>query len=133
DRCRERPQKPRISCCRREPEIRSTPHDRFACSVRQRAFACGAPRAKLPGLAPAQSAAHLLLWASQSAPKATENAGESGTMDAEALATLVFGLIGGLGIFLLGMKNLSDGMQAVAGSSLRRMIAAVTNNRLLAA
>src|SRR5690606_31732276 len=36
-------------------------------------------------------------------------------------------------IFLLGMKNLSDGMQAVAGSSLRRMIAAVTNNRLLAA
>lgn len=54
-------------------------------------------------------------------------------MDAEALATLVFGLIGGLGIFLLGMKNLSDGMQAVAGSSLRRMIAAVTNNRLLAA
>ncbi len=53
-------------------------------------------------------------------------------MDAEALATLIFGLVGGLGIFLLGMKNLSDGMQAVAGSSLRRMIAAVTNNRFLA-
>ncbi len=53
-------------------------------------------------------------------------------MELEALTKLIFGLIGGLGIFLLGMKNMSDGMQAVAGSSLRRMIAAVTNNRFLA-
>ncbi|MCH2202683.1 MAG: Na/Pi cotransporter family protein [Fuerstiella sp.] len=30
------------------------------------------------------------------------------------------------------MKNMSDGMQAVAGTSLRRMISAVTNNRILA-
>jgi len=30
------------------------------------------------------------------------------------------------------MKNMSDGMQAVAGSSLRRLIGAVTNNRLMA-
>lgn len=42
-------------------------------------------------------------------------------------------LIGGLGIFLFGMKSMSDGMQAVAGSSLRRMISAVTNNRYMAA
>ncbi|MCA9178489.1 MAG: Na/Pi cotransporter family protein [Planctomycetales bacterium] len=41
-------------------------------------------------------------------------------------------IIGGLGLFLLGMKNMSEGMQAVAGSSLRRMIGAVTNHRLLA-
>ncbi len=41
-------------------------------------------------------------------------------------------LVGGLGIFLLGMKNMSDGMQAVAGSSLRRLIGAVTNHRILA-
>ncbi|MFV0443095.1 MAG: Na/Pi cotransporter family protein [Planctomycetaceae bacterium] len=53
-------------------------------------------------------------------------------MDGESLAKLIFGLVGGLGIFLLGMKNMSEGMQAVAGSSLRRMIAAVTNNRFLA-
>ena len=45
---------------------------------------------------------------------------------------LSFGLIGGLGIFLLGMKNMSDGMQAVAGASLRRLIGFVTNNRFLA-
>ena len=41
-------------------------------------------------------------------------------------------LVGGLGIFLLGMKNMSEGTQAVAGNSLRRLISAVTNNRLLA-
>jgi phosphate:Na+ symporter len=45
---------------------------------------------------------------------------------------LAFELIGGLGLFLLGMKNMSEGMQAVAGSSLRRMISAVTTNRFLA-
>lgn len=53
-------------------------------------------------------------------------------MDASALTQLVFELIGGLGIFLLGMKYMSEGMQAVAGNSLRRMIAAVTTNRLFA-
>lgn len=41
-------------------------------------------------------------------------------------------LVGGLGIFLLGMKSMSDGMQAVAGPALRRLIGAVTNNRFLA-
>lgn len=41
-------------------------------------------------------------------------------------------LVGGLGLFLLGMKNMSEGMQAVAGASLRRIISVVTHNRLLA-
>ncbi|MEQ8853959.1 MULTISPECIES: Na/Pi cotransporter family protein [Gimesia] len=41
-------------------------------------------------------------------------------------------LIGGLGIFLLGMKYMSQGLQSIAGASLRRLIGAVTNNRLLA-
>jgi phosphate:Na+ symporter len=45
---------------------------------------------------------------------------------------LSFGLLGGLGIFLLGMKHMSDGMQAVAGASLRRLISIVTNNRFMA-
>ena len=53
-------------------------------------------------------------------------------MELEALMNLLFGLMGGLGIFLLGMKNMSDGMQAVAGASLRRLIGLVTNNRFLA-
>ncbi len=41
-------------------------------------------------------------------------------------------VIGGLGIFLLGMKSMSEGLQAVAGAGLRRMIGAVTDNRVLA-
>lgn len=53
-------------------------------------------------------------------------------MNTSALVQLACELIGGLGIFLLGMKNMSDGMQAVAGNSLRRIISAVTDNRILA-
>ena len=45
---------------------------------------------------------------------------------------LVYIVIGGLGIFLLGMKSMSDGLQAVAGNRLRKMIAAVTSNRFSA-
>ena len=53
-------------------------------------------------------------------------------METEALIRLVCGLVGGLGLFLLGMKNMSDGLQAVAGASLRRLIGAVTGNRFAA-
>ena len=45
---------------------------------------------------------------------------------------MVMFTIGGLGLFMLGMKHMSEGMQAVAGNSLRRMISLVTDNRLLA-
>ncbi len=40
--------------------------------------------------------------------------------------------IGGLCLFLLGMKYLSDGIQAVAGDKMRKMIALVTDNRFAA-
>lgn len=53
-------------------------------------------------------------------------------MELASLFQLFCEILGGLGIFLLGMKSMSDGMQAVAGASLRRMIGAVTNNRYLA-
>ena len=53
-------------------------------------------------------------------------------MELAVLTKLIFTLIGGLGIFLLGMKSMSDGMQAVAGSRLRGMISLATNNRFLA-
>lgn len=45
---------------------------------------------------------------------------------------IAMSVIGGLGIFMLGMKNMSEGMQAVAGNSLRRLISLVTDNRVLA-
>jgi phosphate:Na+ symporter len=53
-------------------------------------------------------------------------------LDGSSLILLTGSLLGGLGIFLLGMKNMSEGMQAVAGDSLRKIIALVTNNRFLA-
>ena len=53
-------------------------------------------------------------------------------MNLASLAHLVGELVGGLGIFLLGMKFMSEGMQAVAGNSLRRLISTVTGNRFFA-
>jgi len=41
-------------------------------------------------------------------------------------------VVGGLGIFLLGMKYMSDGLQTIAGNRLRTLISAVTNNRFMA-
>jgi phosphate:Na+ symporter len=45
---------------------------------------------------------------------------------------MAMAVVGGLGLFMLGMKYMSEGMQAVAGNSLRRMISLVTDNRLMA-
>lgn len=41
-------------------------------------------------------------------------------------------MVGGLGIFLLGMRKLSDGLQTVAGPRLKKMVAMVTHNRFMA-
>lgn len=51
---------------------------------------------------------------------------------AVALIPMLMAVVGGLGIFMLGMKYMSEGMQAVAGGSLRRLISLVTDNRLTA-
>ena len=39
-------------------------------------------------------------------------------------------MLGGLGVFLLGMKHLSEGLQAVAGRELRRFMALATTHRI---
>ena len=44
--------------------------------------------------------------------------------------TILLCLLGGLGIFLLGMKQISDGLQAVAGPRMRKLVAAATSNRI---
>jgi len=44
---------------------------------------------------------------------------------------LIFGALGGLGLFLLGMKNMSEGLQKVAGDRLRNILEALTNNRIM--
>ncbi|MBN2414372.1 Na/Pi cotransporter family protein [bacterium] len=43
---------------------------------------------------------------------------------------ITFGVMGGLGLFLYGMKQMSEGMQAIAGPKLRSLIRKVTDNRL---
>ena len=53
-------------------------------------------------------------------------------MTANIILQMILSLIGGLGIFLLGMKNMSEGMQAIAGGKLRKLISSVTSNRIFA-
>ena len=45
---------------------------------------------------------------------------------------LIYKFLGGLGVFFFGMKFLSEGLQAVAGSMIKRVIRALTTNRILA-
>ncbi len=53
-------------------------------------------------------------------------------VDEYMIFRILFGALGGLGLFLVGMKFMSEGMQTVAGERLRRLINAVTDNRLVA-
>jgi len=43
---------------------------------------------------------------------------------------ILFGLIGGLGLFLFGMHNMADGLQKTAGNRLRRLLEVLTTNRV---
>jgi phosphate:Na+ symporter len=52
-------------------------------------------------------------------------------LDALLNETLIFGLVGGLGLFLFGMKIMSEGLQKVAGDRMRQILAALTTNRLI--
>ncbi|MDP7162196.1 MAG: Na/Pi symporter, partial [Phycisphaerae bacterium] len=49
-----------------------------------------------------------------------------------SLLWMFFNVIGGLGIFLLGIKYMSEGLQTIAGNRLRTLIGAMTRNRLMA-
>lgn len=43
---------------------------------------------------------------------------------------VMFGLVGGLGLFLFGMKIMSEGLQKVAGDRMRKILSALSDNRL---
>ena len=45
--------------------------------------------------------------------------------------TILLTVLGGLGIFLLGMKHLSEGLQAAAGNGLRKFMGLATSHRLV--
>jgi phosphate:Na+ symporter len=42
---------------------------------------------------------------------------------------MVFGLLGGLGMFIYGMKQMSEGLQKVAGKKLKQLLRLLTTNR----
>ena len=45
---------------------------------------------------------------------------------------LIFGLIGGIGLFFIGMRFMSEGLQKAAGDRMRRILETLTNNRVVA-
>jgi len=44
---------------------------------------------------------------------------------------LIFGLLGGLALFLYGMEQMSEGLKKTAGDRIRSILSALTNNRLM--
>jgi len=47
------------------------------------------------------------------------------------MTTIIFQSLGGLGLFLFGMKIMSEGLQKVAGNRMRQFLAMVSNNRFV--
>ena len=45
---------------------------------------------------------------------------------------MIMGLLGGLALFLYGMEKMSDGLKKSAGSKMRAILAALTQNRVIA-
>jgi len=45
------------------------------------------------------------------------------------LQALIYNLVGGLGLFLFGMRSMSEALQVIAGDRLRRIVGAATQNR----
>ena len=52
-------------------------------------------------------------------------------MNNEFFFSIICTVLGGLGIFLLGMKYMSEGLQAVSGERLRKIISVATDNRIM--
>lgn len=47
------------------------------------------------------------------------------------VTSLIFSLIGGLGLFILGIKMMGDGLQKAAGRKMREILSNLTNNRFV--
>ena len=45
--------------------------------------------------------------------------------------SVIVSLMGGLGLFLLGMKQMSDGLEKAAGAKMRSILEAVTTNQIM--
>lgn len=53
-------------------------------------------------------------------------------MNLAFIIKMIIQTVGGLGLFLLGMKFMSEGMQAIAGEKIKKLISKVTDNRFIA-
>ena len=60
------------------------------------------------------------------------NAGESIAGGNAMTVMNVFSLLGGLGLFLFGMRIMGEGLERAAGNRLKKLLEVVTHNRLLA-
>jgi len=47
------------------------------------------------------------------------------------LTTLIFSLVGGLGLFIFGIRIMGDGLQKIAGQKMKDIIGHLTNNRFM--
>lgn len=52
-------------------------------------------------------------------------------MSINEIIGIIFGLFGGLGLFLFGMGQMSDGLQKMSGDSLKKILEKITGNRVL--
>ncbi|MFH1831015.1 MAG: Na/Pi cotransporter family protein [Pseudomonadota bacterium] len=59
-------------------------------------------------------------------------AGSSSELTKVLMDAVLFKAFGGLGVFLLGMKLMSDGLHSVSGSTLKKVLGALTTNRFAA-
>jgi len=48
------------------------------------------------------------------------------------MQAIIFQTLGGLGLFIFGMRLMSDGLKKVAGKKLRAVLSAVSSNRVIA-
>ncbi|MBQ2470297.1 MAG: sodium-dependent phosphate transporter, partial [Ruminococcus sp.] len=53
-------------------------------------------------------------------------------MDTYSIILKVIMALGGLGLFLIGMKNMGEGLELAAGNKLRTLLQKITSNKFFA-
>lgn len=68
-------------------------------------------------------------WIIQCGVKVKENEGEKRKILMNETAKIIFGLVGGLAMFLFGMNSMSDALQKAAGEKMKKVLSFLTKNR----
>ena len=72
-------------------------------------------------------------WIIQCGVKVKENEGEKRKILMNETAKIIFGLVGGLAMFLFGMNSMSDALQKAAGEKMKKVLSFLTKNPLMGA